>query len=159
MPQGVSQMRIALYAALQGLFPDAANKGTLVTWGEPGNYQPNLIVAMMNTVVPITQPTGSPVRSRDKRTQTHVIVSAYAAGGPEAQPVAEAAAWAAADAIEAYFRVSPNEQLAGACYNAFVEQSDITPSVVWERVDGMPDPVAAGRTADIDVVVTTWIRI
>lgn len=159
MPQSVGAMRTALYAALQGMFPVATNQTTLVSWGDPGDYQPDLIIAMMNTSVPITQPTMGTNRSRDKHTQTHVTVSAYQYGGPEAAPVAESAAIAAADVIEAYFRTSPNEKLGGACYNAKVVQSDITCAVAWQREDGMPDPVPSGRTADIDVVVETWIRI
>jgi hypothetical protein len=157
MAQSVSGSWDALFTALQGLFPDTA--GWVVSPGDPGNYQPDKIVAMMGVHVPVAQPTAGTNRSRDKRIEITVAISVYVHGGTEAQQPANQAAWAAADLIEAYFRTSPNEKLGGACYNAFVEVGDMTPSVSWERTDGMDVPVAAGRIADIVLIVKAWIRI
>jgi hypothetical protein len=159
MTQGVSATWDALYAALQGLFPSSANASTLVCAGDPGDYTPDLIVSMRGLRGPITQPTASTNRSRDKRIHIDVEISSYVHGGPEAQQPANQAAWTAADAIEAYFRTSPNERLAGACYNAFVETTDMTPATAFEPVEGYSDPVPAGRVATIAMTVTAWIRI
>jgi hypothetical protein len=159
MPQSVSGTWDALYAAIQGLFPASANNSTLVTPGPPGDYQPDLIIAVMGVKGPITQPTLGTNRSRDKHINIEVAISAYVHGGPEAQQPANDAAWAAADLIEAYFRTSPNEKFGGACYNSFVEVTDMEPAIAWEAVDGLSDPVPAGRTADITMTVTAWIRI
>ncbi|HEY2088604.1 MAG TPA: hypothetical protein VGH54_21615 [Mycobacterium sp.] len=157
MAQSVSGTWDAMLASFKTLF--AGQDSTLVTPGDPGEFQPDLLVCMMGVRGPITQPTAGTNRSRDKRIQVTVVVSAYRAGGEEAQQAANDAAWAGADTIEAYFRTSPNERLGGACYNAFVEVTDMTPSISWERVDGMDTPVAAGRICDIAMTVSVWIRI
>ena len=156
--QGVSQTWDALFAALQGLFPTSANQSTLVSAGDPGEYQPDLIIALMGLKGPITQPTMGTNRSRDKHIQIDLIVSSYVHGGVEAQQLANENAWAAMDQIETYLRASPNEKLGGACYNSFVEVTDMVPSVSWERGDG-GEPAPAGRIADITAIVTAWIRI
>ena len=159
MTQSVGGTWNALYGVLQGLFPASANNSTLVSPGDPGEYQPDLIIAMMGIQAPITQPTMGTNRSRDKHALITIMISAYASGGPEVQTVANDSAWAAADTIEAYFRTKPNETLSGNCYNSFVSVTNMTPSVSWERVDGMPDPVPAGRVADIEMTIEAWIRI
>jgi hypothetical protein len=159
MPQSVSGTWDALLTAIQGLFPASANNSTLVSPGDPGDYQPDLIIALMGVKGPITQTTMGTNRSRDKRINIEVVISKYVHGGPEAQQPANQAAWAAADIIEAYFRTSPNEKLGGACYNSYVEVTDMTPAISWEAVDGLPDPVPSGRTAEIAMTVTAWIRI
>lgn len=132
---------------------------TLVTLGDPGNYQPDLLISVMGVVGPVTRPTMRGVstakRTRDKQILVEVLISAYAPGGPEAQAVANDAAWGAAELLEDYFRVSPNETLGGACYDAFVAQHDLQPGIAWEDVDGADAPVAAGRVA----VVTTTVQI
>jgi hypothetical protein len=157
MTQSVQGAWDALYTALQGLFPGSA--GWFVSAGDPGEYQPDLIVAMMGIRSPITRPTMGTNRSRDKRIEIDVVVSVYMHGGIEAQQPAMQAAWSAADQIEAYIRTSPNEKLGGACYDAFVEQGAMTPSVSYERVDGIEGLVPAGRIADIALTVQARIRI
>lgn len=159
MTQSVSGTWDAYLAVLQTLFPTTANASTLVSPGDPGDYQPNLIIAVMGLKGPITQPTLGTNRSRDKRIQIGTIISAYQGGGPEVQQLANQTAWTAADLIEAYFRTSPNERLGGACYNSFVEVTDMTPSISWQRVEDLPDPVPAGRVAEIALTLTAWIRI
>src|SRR4051794_27874611 len=156
MAQGVSQTWSALFAALGGLFQ---GQGQLVCEGDPGDYQPDLIVSMMGLRAPITQPTAGATRSRDKRIEIDLAISAYVHGGPEAQAPAVQAAWDAADAIEAYLRTGNNITLGGACYNAFLELGNMTPLTAWETVEGFDDPVPAGRIAAIDAVVKAWIRI
>jgi hypothetical protein len=158
MAQSVSGSWAALYDALTGVF--AGQDGTLVSPGDPGNYEPDLIIAVMGIdLAPITMPTMGTNRSRDKRYTQHVLVSAYVAGGPEAQAPAVANAVAAAELIEAYFRVSPNEKLGGACYNAFVSAMPLEVDIAWEAIDGVANLVPAGRTATVDVNVEIWVRL
>lgn len=156
MPQSVSGSWDALFAVLQGMFSGA---GQLVCAGAPGEYQPDLIVSMMGVRGPITQPTMGTNRSRDKRITIDVVISSYVAGGEEAQQLANQNGWAAADLIEGHFRVSPNERLGGACYNAFAEVEDMDPSVAWERLAGVDDPVPAGRVCTITMQISVWIRL
>jgi hypothetical protein len=158
MAQSITGTWDALYAATQNLFPASANNSTLVSPGDPGDYQPDIIIAVMGIRAPVTQPTMGTNRSRDERIEIDVVVSAYVHGGPEAQQPANQAAWAASDTIVAYFRTSPNEKLGGACYNSFVSNRVLTPAIAWEHVDGFDDPVPSGRTADVAVTVTAWIR-
>lgn len=159
MAQSIKATRNNLFTVLGTLFPQTTTSTTLVSRGDPGEYTPDLIVAMMGTRAPITQPTAGTNRSRDKRIAIDLVISSYVHGGIEAQQPAEDAAWDAADLIEAYFRTSPNETLSGACYNAFAETTDVNLSVSWERIDDMADPVPVGRIADISMTVTAWIRI
>lgn len=156
MAQGVSQSWTALYTALGTLFP---GPGQLVCQGEPGEYQPDLIVAMMALRAPVTQPTAGTTRSRDKRIEINLAISTFVHGGPEAQAPAVQAAWDASDAIETYLRTGNNATLGGACYNAFLDSGDMTPLTAWETVEGFDDPVPAGRIAALEAVVKVWIRI
>lgn len=155
--QSVSGAWNALYAALGGLF--GQRPGTLVSPGDPGDYVPDLIVSVMGIAAPINRPTMGTNRSRDKGITITVLVSAYVPGGPEAQAPAIAVAQDAADEIEAYFRVKPNETLGGACYDAFVSNTQLDPSIAWEDVDGDQNPVPAGRVATVDASVEIWIRL
>lgn len=157
MAQSVTGAWDALYAALQTLF--ANQQSTLVCAGEPGEFQPDLVISMMGIDAPITQPTMGTNRSRDKHCTFHVVVSAYVRGGPEAQQPANQMAWAAADSIESYFRTSPNERLGGAAYHAFAEITVMVPSISWEQVDGESNPVPAARIAEIALAISVWIRI
>lgn len=157
MPQGVSQTWEALLADLHTMF-DGQND-TLVCAGDPGDYQPSLIVALMGLRAPITQPTAGTNRSRDKRIEIDIVISSYIAGGPEAQPPANDAAWTTSDTIETFYRTGDNARMRGACYNAFLEVTNMTPIVSWDAVEGLDDPIPAGRIAQIDAVLRAWIRI
>lgn len=156
MAQGVSQTWSALFTALGTLFPGPKQ---LVCEGDPGDYQPDLIVSMMGLRSPITQPTAGTTRSRDKRIEIDLAISSYVHGGPEAQAPAVQAAWDATDAIEAYLRAGNNSTLGGACYNSYLELGNMTPLTAWETVEGFDEPAPVGRIAAIDAVVKAWIRI
>lgn len=156
MAQSVPATWDALFAALDGLF--AGQQGVLVSPGDPGNYEPDLIIAVMGVTAPMKHPTSGPARSNDERVTIQVLVSAYVAGGPEVQQLANQNAWSASEQIRNYFRTSPNETLGGACYNAFVSNRVLTPEIAWEQVDDLPTPVPAGRVATVDVSVEAWIR-
>jgi hypothetical protein len=156
MAQSVTGTWDALYAAVTTMF--AGQQGVLVSAGDPGNYQPDLIIAVMDVDAPITHPTAAPTRPQDERITIQVLISAFVGGGPEAQQIANQTAWAASDTIKNYFRTSPNEKLGGACYNSFVAHRKLTPEIAYETPDGMNTPVPVGRTATIDVTVAAWIR-
>jgi hypothetical protein len=156
--QGIRATWDACFDALQSLYSSRPPE-TVVVAGPPGNYQPDLVVAMMGIRMPIERPTMSTNRSRDIHMQLDITFSAYVAGGEEAQPLANDMAFDAFAAFEVWVRTGANAKFGGACYESFLISGDVTPAVAWERVDDLPDPVPAGRTADIDAVLESWIRL
>jgi hypothetical protein len=107
---------------------------------------------------PITQPTGgttaaatSASRSTSRSPRTCTAARRRSTRG--------ASRLGRRDAIETYLRTGNNITLGGACYNAFLELSNMTPLTAWETVEGFDDPVPAGRIAALDAVVKAWIRI
>lgn len=155
MAQSVIGVRTALYAACQTLF---AADDVLVSYGDPGNYQPDVLVAVMQSRGGITSPVMTPRRPREKALETDVQISVYQAGGEEAQIAADTRAWALADQLEAFFQTDPNEKLGGACRWCFVTNVQHDPSIAWEDAgDGLP-PVPAGRVADIVCTTTAFVR-
>jgi hypothetical protein len=155
MAQSVTAAWDALLAACGTLY---TAQGTLVSAGDPGNYSPDLIVAVMGVTAPVTRPTMGTGRSRDERVTIQVLFSAYVHGGIEAQQPANQAAWAASDQLITYLRTSPNEKLGGTCYDSHVSRRVMTPEIAWESIDGLPAPVASGRVATVDASVEVWIR-
>ena len=157
MTQSVTGTRAALFAVCQTLY---TGQNTLVSWGPPGEFQPDLIVAVMGARVPITRPTMGTGRSREQSCEITVVFSQYVHGGPEASQPAETAAWAAADQLEAYFRTKPNEELGGACRDAWVSAKDIAdPEIAWEPTGDGTSSAAVGRVATVTVTVTAAVRI
>jgi hypothetical protein len=127
----------------------------LVSFGDPGSYQPDVIVAVMGGTVPIDRPTMGTGRSREKTVTVNVVISVYVPGGDAAAPAAWITAQSMADQLEAYFRTSPNEQLSGACRDAWV--SSTTPTFA-KVVDPTSNNVT-GATADVAVAITAHVRI
>jgi hypothetical protein len=152
MAQSVAAVWANLTTACQTLFPSPA----LVTFGDPGNYQPDAIVAIMGGKMPVTRPTGGPNRSRDKVCEVTIVISVYVPGSDQASQVtAFANAQAMSDQLEAYFRVQGNETLFGACRDAFVSDTSWAPTNVRDADSGNQ----TGSTADITAIVTAYVRI
>lgn len=158
MSQSVAGARNALFASLPGIFAgvqDGRGAPVLVSYGKPGSYQSDYIVALMNTRRPITRPTMGTARTRHTDAEFDLIVSCYVPGAEVVQQIATDAHDSLVDLLEAYFRVNPNEKLGGACMEAWVS-----------NVDGpVPDTTAdpgskaiTGRVAYSTVTVTARIR-
>lgn len=161
MPQSVVGSMDALYAVLQQLYA-TPNTSVVVVLGDPGVYQADLIVSLLEMREPRTRPTAGPGRSRDLMVEIDVLFSQFAAGGDEVQKTVVDLAHAAADQLEAYFRVGGNEKLSGNCYDAFVSTASVRPYVVWSEEklgDGSTISVAVGRACDITDTVTVRVRI
>lgn len=135
------------YAAAQACFAaSTAPDGTpvLVSFGQPGQYEPNAIVAVMDCVSsPISRPTLGTQRSRELLLDTTITFSVYVPGGNEAaQPAADSLS-KLIRLFEEYVRLSPNEKLGGACYDSWISGiQGITGSVAYD-----PESVAAGSPA------------
>jgi hypothetical protein len=152
MAQSVTAVWQNVYAVCQSLFPVP----TLVSFGDPGAYQPDVIVAVMGGRIPVGRPTAAPTRPRDKTCEVNVIISVYVPGSDGAS---QTSAWTIAqtmsDQLEGYFRTSPNETLSGACREAWV--SETAPSFTNVR-----DPESGNQTgsvAEINVIITAAVRI
>lgn len=145
----------ALFDACQQLYAAA---GALVTFGQPGDYLPDLIVAVMECRTPILRPTQGTGRSREKAAEIDIVFSVFAAGGPEVAQAANAAAWEAADQLETWLRADPNQRLGGACRDAWVSNCVATPDIAWDRVDGIAAPIPAGRVVAVTATVRADIR-
>jgi len=158
MAQSVTGSWDALYAVCVQLYTGSGQQSVLVSAGDPGVYEPDLIVAVMGVEAPITKPVMATTRPDDERITIHVLFSAFVAGGMEAQQPANQLAWAASDQLKAYFKVNGNEKLSGACYNAKLTNRTMTPQIVWADEDGIEDPSPIGRVALVDVSVEIWIR-
>lgn len=163
MPQSIAGVVTNLHAACVALY--AATSGTddqpvLVTLGQPGQYQPNAIVAIgMDMRLPITRPTMGTGRSREQTAEIDVVVSVYVPGGEEGQATAIAAALALQAQLETYLRTSPNESLSGACRDSWVSAAQLANSVAYQQFDDPSStPVPTGRITEITLTVTAAIR-
>lgn len=154
MTQSVMGVRQALYAACVGLYPET---DALISYGDPGNYQPDAIVALGQTRTVVSTPTMAPVRTTEQTVETDVVISIYVHGGVDAQLPAEQRMQDYTDRLRNYFRTKPNDELGGACRTSRVTAQTFDQDVSWEEVDGM-DPVAAGRTAIGTITITSFVR-
>jgi hypothetical protein len=159
MTQSIKGARDGLFTVCQALYAAATDSNVapvLVTYGPPGAYQANNIVAVgMATRRPITRPTMGTTRSRNTDAEIEVWISVFVPGAETAQQTATDACEDLIDLLEARFRTSPNETLGDTCREAWVSDVDgPNPAVVTN-----PETKAVtGRTADAIVTVTASIR-
>lgn len=159
MSQSTKAVRASLYAACTNTIyagqVDGGGAPVLVTYGPPGSYQANYIVAIMGSRQPVTRPTMGTGRSREKMAEVDVVVSVFVPGTEVAQQTASEACDDLVDLLDSYFRTSPNETLGGACVEAWVSNVDgPTPDLVTN-----PETKAVmGRVAESIVTVTARIR-
>jgi hypothetical protein len=152
MPQSVTAVWSNLYTACQGLFPAP----TLVSFGDPGAYQPDVIVAVMGGKIPVARPTMGTNRSREKTCDVEVMISVYIPGdNQQSQVAAWTAAQAMSDQLEAYFRTAGNETLSGACREAYVSDTVVDLSNIRDADSGNQ----SGSIAEITATVTAYVRI
>jgi hypothetical protein len=147
---------VTLYASTTG----SDGQPVLVSLGNPGQYQPNAIVAIATEIrSPITQPTMGTPRSRATVAEIDVVMSVFVPGGEDEQIVAFDAAFALQAQLETFLRTSPNERLSGACRNSFVSGSRCVPVTTYQKSDDPNrDPVPIGRVAQNTVTVSVEIR-
>lgn len=162
MTQSIAGVLAGMFASFTTMFEGAtAPDGTpvLVSFGDPGQYQPSAIVAIMDTSTQISRPTMGPQRSREMAADVTVILSVYIEGGPEAQQVSADAAFGLLDQLETYLRTSPNERSGGASRDAWVSKADPVATVAYApSVDPNEPASPTGRVTEITVIVTALIR-
>jgi hypothetical protein len=157
MAQSIAGVLDALYTSIAAIFAGSIGPDTapvLVSFGDPGSYQPSAIVAIMDTTTQISRPTLGPNRSREMAAEVSVIISVYAEGDESTQQVSTDAAFALLTLLEQNLRTSPNERLGGASRDAWVSKADPIATVATDPESGAP----TGRVTEIHVIVTTLIR-
>lgn len=155
----------ALYLACQTIYAStkaADGSPVFVSFGDPGQYQPDAIVAVMNggTSQPIARPTLGTNRSRELPLEVAVMFSVYTPGGPEVYQTSLDAVTSMVRQLEDYLRISPNERLGGACRDSWVSAlAGPTGTVVYDpaSVQGQ-SPVVTGRVVEATATVTALIR-
>lgn len=160
MSQSIKGTRAALYAACRDTIyagqTDGRGAPVLVTYGRPGTYQADYIIAVgMHTRQPVTRPTMGTGRSREKLAEIDVVVSVFVPGTEVAQQTASEACDDLAELLDAYFRTSPNETLGGACLEAWVSNID---GPAPDLVTNPETKAVMGRVAESVVTVTARIR-
>jgi hypothetical protein len=159
MTQSIKGSRAGLFTVCQTIYTgvtDASGAPVLVTYGPPGAFQANNIVAVgMATRQPITRPTMAPTRSRDTHADIDIVISVFAPGDETQQQVACEAADDLVTLLETYFRTAPQETLSGACREAWV--SNVDGPVPALAIDPESNAVT-GRVATTTVTVTAAIR-
>ena len=164
MPQSSIAGSVAnLFAVCTTLYANTVgsdNLPVLVSMAQPGQYQPNAIVAVATEIrIPVTRPTMGPARSRNTDAEIDLTMSVYVPGGEEAQPVAIAAALDLQAQLETFLRTAPNETLSGACRDSWVSNGRVVPVTTYQKSDdpkGAPVPI--GRVAQNTVTVSVAIR-
>jgi hypothetical protein len=150
-----------LFAACQAAFLNsvaADGSPVAVFLGDPGQYQPQAIVAVTDCgpSQQVTRPTLGPSRSRELAAEVSVMISVYTPGGNEAHSMSLDQVATLIRLLEDYIRTSPNEKLGGACYDSWV--SAVAGPVGSVAYDPAQTDVATGRTVDATVTVTARIR-
>ena len=151
MAQSVTAVWANLYAVCQSLYPPPV----LVSFGDPGTYQPDVIVAVMGGAATVGQPVMTPTRPQEFVVTTEIIFSVFAPGGDPTQQASSTAAWVMHDQLVAWLRTSPNETLSGACRSAFVTAETVVFSNAF-------DPVSNNQTGcvtELTATVTAHVRI
>ena len=123
MAQSIAGVLDGLYTSFATIY--AGQLGTdgspvLVSFGDPGQYQPSAIVAIMDTTTQISRPTLGTNRSREMAAEVSIIISVYTEGGEEVQQTSTDKAFGLLTVLESNLRTSPNERLGGASRDAWV---------------------------------------
>lgn len=127
----------------------------LVSYGDPGTYQPQQIVAVMGTSTANERPVMGGGRPREEILAVEVVFSVFAPGTETQQEVATEAAYVLHDRLADYFKTKPNETLGGVCREAWVSGHDLTETVAVNPSTNS----ATGRVAEIRAVVTVRTRV
>lgn len=148
----VPAAKAALVTALRGLFPSPV----LVSYGLPGSYQPNVIVAVMDARIGIERPVMSQARPREEISEIDVVMSVWQGGTETVQQSATEQAFTMLGQFTDYFKTSPNEKLGVASIReSWVSSYELAESVSYDAESGAP----TGRVAEITAVVTVKARV
>jgi hypothetical protein len=161
MVQSLTGVLDGLYAACQVAYIDStADDGSPVAvyMGDPGQYQPQAIVAVTDCGPgqQIGRPTLGTSRSRELICETLIMISVYTPGGNEAHKSSLDQVTDLVRRFEDHIRVSPNEKLGGACYDSWV--SALAGPVGSVAYDPAEPTIVTGRTVDATMTVTAKIR-
>lgn len=157
MAQSIAGVLDALYSSFATIFAGSVGpdgQPVLVSFGDPGQYQPSAIVAIMDTTTQISRPTLGTNRSREMAADVSIIISVYTPGDESAQQVSTDAAFALLTVLEQNLRTSPNERLGGASRDAWVSKADPIATVAVDPASNLP----TGRVTEIHVTVTALVR-
>lgn len=144
----------ALVTAMTSLYSDMVPP-PLVSYGDPGTYQPNQIVAVMGTSTLNERPVMGTGRPREEIMLVQVVFSVFAPGTETQQETATEAAYVLHDRLADYFKTKPNETLGGACREAWVSGHDLTEN---QAVNPKSNAIT-GRIAEIRATVTVRTRV
>ncbi len=145
----------AVKSALVALMNALWDAPTLVTYGAPGSYLPDEIVAVMGQRIEVTRPTMGTNRSREETVETDVTFSVFMPGADEAQRDATERAYTMALQLDERLRSAPNEALSGACRDAWTVRGELVESRYTSSPGGGS---VSGRLAELTVVVVTVAR-
>jgi hypothetical protein len=157
MAQSIAGVLDALYASFTTIFTGQVGtdqEPVLVSFGDPGQYQPSAIVAIMDTTTAITRPTLGSGRSREMAADVSVVISVYTPGDESAQQTSTDCAFGLLTVLEQSLRTSPGERLGGASRDAWVSKADPVATVATDPESGAP----TGRVTEIHTVVTALVR-
>ena len=157
MTQSIAGVLDAMLASFTTIY--AGSVGTdsepvLVSFGDPGQYQPSAIVAIMDTTTQISRPTLGTNRSREMAAEVSVIISVYTPGDESAQQLSTDCAFGLLTVLEGSLRASPGERFGGASRDAWVSKADPVATVATDPESGAP----TGRVTEIHAIVTALIR-
>lgn len=164
MAQSLTGTLDGLYAACVACYASSTapdGSPVLVSYGDPGQYQPNAIVAVMD-VQPsqIARPTLGTNRSRELALDATVMFSVYTAGGNEAHQSSLDSVTNLVRLLENYLRVQGNEQLSGGCRDSWVAAiNGPNGTVVYDPESvAAGSPAPTGRVVEATATVTALIR-
>lgn len=142
-------VKAAIYAAAQSIY----SSPTLVTYGGPGSYKPDEIVAVMGQRTVNAMGPMSSARKRDENVETVVVISVYRAGSETVQQAATERAYALLDLLVEYVRTHETLGVTG-CREARVTEHELDEVTTYSR-ENKP----TGRASSIAAVVTTTTRV
>jgi hypothetical protein len=150
MPSASPAVLAAVYALLSGTLYEDLTDELLVCYGDPGNYQPDVIISLGALTTISTTPVMTPTRVREEASELTVTWSVFRAGDETQQVVALTLAYLYRDRFADYFKTKPNETLGGTCRNAIVTGDDYEPATAMSPGNGPGDPpVPMGRVATL----------
>lgn len=132
----------AIKAALVAVLAGVVDADTLVSYGQPGTYQPDDIVAVLDVSSASERDPQTLDRSRTETVNVTVTVSCYRGGGTEVQQTVTERAYALLALVESYVKTT-NPTLGGIVWgDAVVIAHDLAEAAA-------PD----GRVAEIAATV------
>jgi len=142
--------KLAVYEAARALWAES-DPDVLVSFGHPGQSQPDDIVGLMDIRSQQDPATIGSNRSREEILELDVLVSIYRGGGPEAEIACTARGYELLGALEVLVR-STDTTLGGVVRECFL---------IGHTSDGSTDPavLAKGRVIEITATFQAKARI